>query len=68
MLLSTEPLIDMAGISVPVLAEMGATDELNGVVSGALKVLPVNGLSGMVSHADEADMFLIGEGRQSASD
>ena len=58
----TEPLIDMAGISVPVLAEMGATDELNGVVSGALKVLPVNGLSGMVSHADEADMFLIGEG------
>jgi alkylation response protein AidB-like acyl-CoA dehydrogenase len=58
----TEPLIEIAGISVPVLAEMGATDELNAVISGGLKVLPVCGLSGMVSHADKADMFLIGEG------
>ncbi len=58
----TEPLIEIAGISVPVLDEMGATDELNAVIAGDLKVLPVCGLSGMVSHADLADMFLIGEG------
>ena len=57
----TEPLIETAGISVPVLAEMEATEELNAVISGDLKILPVCGLSGMVSHADKADMFLIGD-------
>ncbi|MEE3081164.1 MAG: acyl-CoA dehydrogenase family protein, partial [Pseudomonadota bacterium] len=30
----TEPLIEIAGISVPVLDEMGATDELNAVIAG----------------------------------
>lgn len=56
----SEPLVEMAGVSVPLLAKMGATDELDALTAGKMKILPVSAHSGMVSHADEADMFLIG--------
>ena len=54
-----EPLVETAGLVVPLLQKMGETEKLEQVISGATRIAPLSPRLFATQNADECDYFIV---------